>query len=200
MLRESSYDEVFAAQRHFRTVLDSMSRPGKINRFAPVALAPPGGFPLGSAYLAFALLNADVAAHLAGYEESVGAYLRANTQCQLTGADAADFLFLPGTGDPAPLAAAKTGVPAYPEGGATVVVAVRRLSKSATANALELRLQGPGVESRAAVFVTGLHPGVLATIAAKQGEFPLGIDAILVSEDEAVVCVPRTSQLSWDAT
>jgi acyl-coenzyme A synthetase/AMP-(fatty) acid ligase len=33
--------EIFDSQRHFRTLLDAMARPGKIDRFAPVALTPP---------------------------------------------------------------------------------------------------------------------------------------------------------------
>lgn len=66
MIRETVYDEIFDAQRHFRTVLDSMSRPGKINRFAPLALTTPEGLTRAAAYVGFALLNADVAAHAVG--------------------------------------------------------------------------------------------------------------------------------------
>lgn len=199
MIRETVYNEVFDAQRHFRTVLDSMARPGKINRFAPLALTPPADFPRAAAYVGFALLNADVAAHVAGYAETAAAYLRANTQCRTESAALADFLFLRGEDDPAPIAAAKTGVPAYPEGGATAVIAVGHIGKSSGTGGLQLTLEGPGIETREIVFVTGLRADVLETLKAKNAEFPLGIDAMLVSTDECVVCLPRTTRVVWNS-
>jgi alpha-D-ribose 1-methylphosphonate 5-triphosphate synthase subunit PhnH len=198
MIRETAYHEVFDAQRHFRTVLDSMSRPGKINRFAPLALTPPEGFPRAAAYVGFALLNADVAAHVADDAETAAAYLRANTQCRLESAATADFLFLHGGDDPSSIAAAKTGVPTYPEGGATAVIAVGHLGKSSGTGGLQLTLEGPGIETREIVFVTGLRAEVLAALQAKNTEFPLGVDAILVSEDECLVCLPRTTRVVWN--
>ena len=68
MIRETAYDEIFDAQRHFRTLLDSMSRPGKINRFAPLALTPPEGFPRATTYVAFALLNAELTVKKVDYD------------------------------------------------------------------------------------------------------------------------------------
>lgn len=198
MIRETLYDEVFDAQRHFRTVLDCMARPGKINRFAPLALTPPADFPRAAAYVGFALLNADVAAHVAGYADTAASYLRANTQCRTESAALADFLFLRGEDDPAPVAAAKTGVPAYPEGGATAVIAVDHIGKSSGTGGLQLTLEGPGIETREIVFVTGLHARMLDALKAKNAEFPLGVDAMLVSADECVVCLPRTARVAWN--
>ena len=40
MNRVLAYDEVFHAQRHFRSLLDSMSRPGTIERLDPVDFSP----------------------------------------------------------------------------------------------------------------------------------------------------------------
>ena len=43
MVREIRYDEVFDAQKHFRSLLDSMTRPGRISVLDAVPLdAPPG--------------------------------------------------------------------------------------------------------------------------------------------------------------
>jgi alpha-D-ribose 1-methylphosphonate 5-triphosphate synthase subunit PhnH len=198
MIRETVYDEIFDAQRHFRTVLDSMSRPGKINRFAPLALTPPEGLTRAAAYVGFALLNADVAAHALGKGAAAESYLRANTQCRLESADQADFIFISGDGDTAPIMAAKVGIPTYPESGATVVIAVNHIGKSSSTGGVQLTLEGPGIETREIVFVTGLRTELLAALKAKNAEFPLGVDAILVSADECVICLPRTTRVTWE--
>ncbi len=198
MIRETIYNEVFDAQRHFRTVLDSMSRPGKINRFAPLALTPPDGMHRASAYVAFALLNADVA-YATTHAGNAADYIRANTHSRSAAPEQADFLFLRGDqhGDAALIEAAKVGIPAYPEGGATVVVQVEHIGKSSATGGLQLTLEGPGIESREIVFVTGLRAELLATLKTKNAEFPLGVDAVLVSADECVICLPRTTKVSW---
>ena len=198
MIRETVYDEIFDAQRHFRTVLDSMSRPGKINRFAPLALTPPEGLTRAAAYVGFALLNADVAAHAVGKGAAAESYLRANTQCRLETAEQADFIFISGDGDAAPIMAAKVGIPTYPDSGATAVIAVNHIGKSSSTGAVQLTLEGPGIETREIVFVTGLRTELLAALKAKNAEFPLGVDAILVSADECVICLPRTTRVTWE--
>lgn len=197
MIRETSYNEIFDAQRHFRTVLDSMSRPGKINRFAPIALTPPPGLHKASAYVALALLNADVAFHLAGFSAAEESYLRANTNSRLDGAGKADFLFLRGDGDASAIEAAKVGIATYPETGATAVIQVDHIGKSSATGGVQLTLEGPGIESREFVFITGLRPELLAALKAKNTEFPLGVDAMLVSADECLLCLPRTTRMTW---
>ena len=198
MIRETVYDEIFDAQRHFRTVLDSMSRPGKVNRFAPLALTPPEGFPRAAGYVGFALLNADVAAHAAGYGAAAESYLRANTQCRIESPSQADFIFLPGEGEVIAIDEAKVGIPTYPESGATVVIAVNHIGKSSSTGGVQLTLEGPGIETREIVFVTGLRTELLAALKAKNTEFPLGVDAVLVSADECILCLPRTTRIIWE--
>ena len=96
MHRETAYDEVFDAQRHFRTVLDAMSRPGRVNRLTGPVLSPPAPFLPASAAVAFALLNADVTFHLTGFTDAAAAYLTAHTHSRPAPAAQADFLFLSG--------------------------------------------------------------------------------------------------------
>jgi alpha-D-ribose 1-methylphosphonate 5-triphosphate synthase subunit PhnH len=198
MIRETVYDEIFDAQRHFRTVLDSMSRPGKINRFAPLALTPPEGFPRAAAYVGFALLNADVAAHAVAYGAAAELYLRTNTQCRIESGSEADFIFQSGAGEVTAINDAKVGIPTYPESGATVVIAVNHIGKSSSTGGVQLTLEGPGIETREIVFVTGLRTELLAALKAKNAEFPLGVDAMLVSADECIICLPRTTRVTWD--
>jgi alpha-D-ribose 1-methylphosphonate 5-triphosphate synthase subunit PhnH len=197
MLRETVYNEIYDSQRHFRTILDSMSRPGKLNRFASVGLNPPVPLSKTAAYVGLALLNADVTYHAELLGADASEYLRVNTHSNPDKPTTADFFFF--EGDDVRAAAliqeAKVGLPAYPESGATVVVFVTRLGKSSHVGGLHLELTGPGIETREIVFVEGLRPEILAMIADKNREFPLGVDAIFVSADETLLCLPRTTRV-----
>jgi alpha-D-ribose 1-methylphosphonate 5-triphosphate synthase subunit PhnH len=39
---------------------------------------------------------------------------------------------------------------------------------------------------------------LLAALKAKNAEFPLGVDAMMVSADECVICLPRTTRVTWE--
>jgi alpha-D-ribose 1-methylphosphonate 5-triphosphate synthase subunit PhnH len=202
MIRETTYQEIQDSQRHFRTLLDSMSRPGKLNRFAPVALTPPPGLHRAAAYVGLALLNADASFHAESLSPAAVDYLRANTHAPVASQPTqADFIFVNGLEPRADglLAEARVGQPAYPETGASLVVQVSTLGKSSHTGGLQLELVGPGIESREIVFVHGLRAEILQTLRVKNQEFPLGIDLILVSEDETLLCLPRTTKITWSA-
>jgi alpha-D-ribose 1-methylphosphonate 5-triphosphate synthase subunit PhnH len=197
MLRETVYNEIFDSQRHFRTILDSMSRPGKLNRFAPIPLTPAAGLAKPAAYVGLALLNADVSFHAELLGPEAVAYLRVNTHAQAAAPGLADFFFVRGTdsGAEALIAEAKLGLPAYPETGATFVFQVSRLGKSSNIGGLQLELTGPGIENREIIFVEGLNPDLISAIKTRNVEFPLGLDAMFVSEDESIMCLPRTTRV-----
>ena len=57
MQTELNYDTVFDAQEHFRVLLDSMSRPGKINVLPAMDILPPDGLQHAAALTGFALLE-----------------------------------------------------------------------------------------------------------------------------------------------
>lgn len=198
MNRETAYDDVFDAQRHFRSVLDSMSRPGKVNRLSGAVLSPPVPFLPASAAVAFALLNADASFHLEGFNEAASVYLIAHTRSRPAPVERADFIFVPGTAGPEAILTAKTGIPAYPEGSATVVIQVDQVGKSSSVGGLQLTLEGPGVETREIVFVTGLNSGLLEALRERNREFPLGIDAIFVTPHDLLFCLPRTTRVVWN--
>jgi alpha-D-ribose 1-methylphosphonate 5-triphosphate synthase subunit PhnH len=126
MIRETTYDEIFDAQRHFRTILDSMSRPGKINHLNSLRLWPPAGLHKGAAYIAFALFNADVSVHADSLGADVVEYVRANTASSVAEVAKADYLIFNGHVDSsvALIEEAKTGILAYPETGASAIIQV----------------------------------------------------------------------------
>ncbi len=201
MIREAVYDEVFDAQKHFRSLLDSMSQPGKINRLDPVELATPPGLNRASALVAFALMDADstfAAVHLEGVEE----YLKANTNARPSDIGHAHFLFAQGTEPPDFLEDADCGTLLYPDTGATVILQLQTVSAAPLTEAMRLTLEGPGIEGQATLFLRGLNPDLLLAIEARNAEFPLGLDTILTFADElgapSLAALPRTTRVTWE--
>ncbi len=199
MARETTYDEVFDAQQHFRTIFDAMARPGKVNPLEAVAISPPEGFSRGATLIAFALLNSDVTYHLAQDCAEIEFYLRGNTGVRPSAADQADFIF----GSPATTQAlierAKEGDPMYPETSASFVITVEQLGNAPFEGSLSLKLEGPGIDGEKLLCVAGLSPAWVHELKVKNSEFPLGVDILFTAdhpEASVVACLPRTSKIS----
>lgn len=194
MIRETTYDEVFDAQQHFRLIMDSMARPGKLNVLNGVAIDPPTSLNRASALIGLALLNADVTYYAAGNPDAVASYFVTNVASQLAGAEKADFLFLPGQSASDALEQAKIGTLSYPETNAFVVIDVAAISDEPQLDSIALTLRGPGVNGERRVFVQGLNPDLLLTIRERNAEYPLGLDTILTDANDQILCIPRSNQ------
>jgi len=197
MTRETTYNDIYDAQRHFRVLLDAMARPGRINLLPSVEVSPPAPLTRGAAWIALALLNSDVHFHVGAADEAASAYLQANTGSRPSAASGADFLFLNGTGSAAALREAPLGLPAYPEGGATAVAMVGGLGRSSAQGGLALTLTGPGIEHQEQVCISGLSAEFLEIRQDRNAEFPLGLDFMFVTGDGHVLCLPRTTRVAW---
>ena len=162
MQREIQYDEIFDAQAHYRLVLDSMARPGKINVMPSLELTTPQGIHAAGALVGFALLNADVSLYVDGPSaEDVSLYLLVNTSAKPAEAEEADYVYLNGTASAEILYRLKTGTLPYPENSATVIVAAEELGGD---NGLVLTLSGPGVDGEHQLSVAGLNTALLEAL------------------------------------
>lgn len=197
MIRETTYDEVFDAQTHFRLLMDSMARPGKLNVLNGVAIDPPHSLNRASALIGLALLNADVSYYAAENADAVADYFGTNTASRPAAASVADFLFLPGQHQSGALVDAKVGTLSYPETNAFVIIDVATIGTEPDPASLPLTLRGPGVNGEKTVFVRGLNPDLLLTIREKNAEYPLGLDAILTDASDRILCIPRSNQFSF---
>jgi alpha-D-ribose 1-methylphosphonate 5-triphosphate synthase subunit PhnH len=210
MIRETAYDEVFDAQKHFRSILDSFARPARIQPLDPVALNPPPGLNHASVLVGLALMDADVAFHVIHDEHGERDYLAANTRAVPSPLDKAGFIFAHGADSPEMLESADCGSLTYPDTSATLILEVDEISAepfaqlrggAADNNQLRLDVQGPGVDGAVAVFVRGLSADLLLALLARNAEFPMGIDTVLSSVDAAgipcVVGIPRTARIAW---
>jgi alpha-D-ribose 1-methylphosphonate 5-triphosphate synthase subunit PhnH len=195
MQREIQYDEIFDAQAHYRLLLDSMARPGKINVMPRLELTTPQGIHAAGALVGFALLNSDVSFNVAGPSaEDVSLYLLVNTSARPAEAEEADYVYLDGTAAADILYRLKTGTLPYPESSATVIVAVEELGGE---TGLVLTLSGPGVDGERQLSVAGINTALLEALVTINAEFPLGIDLVLTDPTGRIACIPRSSRVKF---
>jgi alpha-D-ribose 1-methylphosphonate 5-triphosphate synthase subunit PhnH len=195
MQREIQYDEIFDAQEHYRLVLDSMARPGKINVMPRLELTTPQGIHAAGALVGFALLNSDVSFYVDGPSaEDVSLYLLVNTSAKPAEAEEADYVYLNGTASAEILYRLKTGTLPYPENSATAIVAVEELGGE---TGLVLTLSGPGVDGERQLSVAGIDTGLLEALVTINAEFPLGIDLVLSDPMGRIACIPRSSRVKF---
>ena len=184
-------DPVHDLQRTFRKILSAQSSPGTLADLSGEAelLDLDVAFNKGILLVALVLLDAETSFYVA----SPGSEAHARTISQMSYAriaypDEADFVFvLGGEGAAEAIAAAKAGTLVDPHLGATIVIEARYLSSEGP-----LLLSGPGIESTARLGV-GLEGGWVEARRAKNVEFPLGVDILLVDASSRLVSLPRTT-------
>jgi alpha-D-ribose 1-methylphosphonate 5-triphosphate synthase subunit PhnH len=204
MPKELAYDRVLHAQADFRSLLDALARPGTIKALGQSALVPPPRLNVSSAFVGFALLDAGVGFHLVNMSDAEATYLAANTGASPAALEEAAFVFTDGHEPSSTLEGINCGSLTYPDTSATIVIQVDALSPEPQPGGLMLTLEGPGIDGRAQASLRGLNPDLLLALAARNAEFPLGIDALVTCDDgrggrPRVLGVPRTSRVTWDA-
>jgi alpha-D-ribose 1-methylphosphonate 5-triphosphate synthase subunit PhnH len=200
MVRETAFDDVFDSQTTFRALLEAMSRPGRVAQ-APVlryAGAPVGMTPHVMTVLK-SLCDHRVVFSVAGSElrREWEGYLAMNCASPFSSPDKADYVLFDGMEYDDAFGALRIGSLEFPEASATAILSVSRLATEAgqTERACQLRFSGPGVKGIACIHVTGLHRRYPEERCRATGQFPLGIDLLLVDAEARIVGVPRTTHL-----
>ncbi|MEO1617252.1 MAG: phosphonate C-P lyase system protein PhnH [Planctomycetota bacterium] len=127
-------------------------------------------------------------------EGTIPSRLVSSLGCQLVEPSVADLLVARGdrfaltSDDP------KLGTLDRPDASATIVLACQSFE-----NGIEVRVTGPGVESRNTFFVAGLSVDWLVARDDWCCRYPMGVDLLLV-DAKNVVGIPRTSSLDYDST
>lgn len=198
MIREIAYDEVFDSQKHFRLLMECMSMPGKLNYIQSSQLNSPEGINQATILAGFALMNSDVSFYIDQRPSEIEEYLIVNTSALLADLSEADFIFMQGKRASSLLSEAKAGIDIYPESGAFILVDLVSISKESLFPCIRLVLEGPGIDGKAIVYVQGLDESFLKIIKDQYLTYPLGFDFIFTSHDNAVLCIPRSSNINWE--
>lgn len=197
LVREVNYDEVRHAQSHFRKVLDSMARPGKVNELESVDIYRPQVISRSALYVSLALMNGDVSFWESQSDEALAAFLSVNAGCSASDVESADFLLLKGVEKPDLLERVKEGLLTYPDLGATLILDVVAVSEQPLDEAMSLEIGGPGVKGSKRIWIRGLDAAWISALLEKNAEFPLGVDTVLAFDGAdgvaRVCCLPRSA-------
>ena len=176
------------AQRTFRAVLDALARPGVARPLpaGPLDRVPAALLPV----LALADLGSPVC--VLGDDGAWRDTVATATSAPAVPLAKARLVAALRPVTPDELRTVPRGTADAPEDGALVTLPVSSVDR----DGVPLRLTGPGVDGCSVISPGGLPPGWLAARAA--GEFPAGIDLLLVGPDGRVVGLPRSTRIEED--
>jgi alpha-D-ribose 1-methylphosphonate 5-triphosphate synthase subunit PhnH len=196
------YSQVFDGQKHYRTLLQCMARPGTIGQLDDALLEVPPSLNRATALLALALFSADSSFYLAQGEGAAMDFIRQETAARPVSAGQAEFLLFLDARHLDELRQARQGSLPYPDLGATAVVQVEAISPAPLPDCLRLTLTGPGIEVETAVFVLGAPELLFSALRERNAEFPMGVDAFLtcdsLSAGPCAMALPRTTRVQWE--
>jgi alpha-D-ribose 1-methylphosphonate 5-triphosphate synthase subunit PhnH len=184
-------DKVLSAQSTFRSVMDAMARPGRVQHIAPAA-GTPGVMMRGAAAIALTLFDHDTPIWLdqrMSETSDVAKWLKFHTGAPVVEDSSVCSFALIGDADALPpLDRFSFGSNEYPDRSATLILQVESLTQGP---AFELR--GPGIDGATNLLAT-IPADLFERLSINQALFPRGIDVVLV-HDDSIVAIPRTTRL-----
>ena len=169
----------------FRALLQAMSRPGSVQPLPAAARQEP------LLELLDAVCDPEVSFCLARADAALEERIVRRCGARPAPAESADFLVAPAGTSHGRLEELRRGTPDYPDRGATVIYQVASFAPGGVAPLLS----GPGIKETVRPSLCGLDPAELAALRRSNAEFPLGVDAVLVSAGGEVLCIPRSTSI-----
>jgi alpha-D-ribose 1-methylphosphonate 5-triphosphate synthase subunit PhnH len=187
------------SRRVFRSLLDAVSRPGKVVELSAAAPVDPVVLP------ALALADLEVGVAVVGDVEravAIGRMLRRSTGAAIVEPSLADLVLAIGQLPAVTVGSLRRGDAARPEAGARLVVeAARVASVDATTRRppgpawVTLWLMGPGARSGRLVAIEGVPADVFEALQVANSDHPAGIDTWIVDIDGTCVGIPRSCRI-----
>lgn len=188
-------------QKVFRSLLESMARPGKINSLQPFPLPFTTEGVSSAPYLlgiACTLLDMEVGFSVVSPDlKGLISDIEFHSNARPVAVYEADYIVMSQRDAPEILLEAKRGNLNFPDQGATVILVVDGMSEDPSQERImdhSLILEGPGVLNQKVFFLKGIDLSLLRTLQSINAEFPLGLDLILVSR-ERIACFPRSTTI-----
>lgn len=195
----------FESQHVFRTLLDSLARPGRIAAFEPALTdrVPPALLGL------LALADVDVTISVTGpADDTFEGSERCAWEDVAAAACGAPVRPIPhaaivtalASPEPSDIERLEPGTALAPERGAKVFIACRAIHEShgpvtKGPDSVTMRLTGPGVPGERMVTLVGVRAGTIDAISRVNGHRPAGIDTWFVADDGTVVGLPRSTRI-----
>jgi len=185
-------DKVLSAQSIFRSVMEAMARPGRVQQVI-ARVGTPGPLMHGTAAMALTLFDHDTPIWLdARMRQSpeVAKWLKFHSGAPVVDDSSISSFALIGDGSALPdLSRFALGSNEYPDRSTTLVVQVSSLT-----DGCDYELRGPGIDGAITLRATIEPTDLFERLSINEALFPRGIDVVLVSGD-AIVAIPRTTRL-----
>jgi alpha-D-ribose 1-methylphosphonate 5-triphosphate synthase subunit PhnH len=186
-------DKVLSAQSTFRSVMDAMARPGRVQRIAPTS-GKPAAMMQGTAAIALTLFDHDTPIWLDAAMSAtpdVAKWLKFHTSAPVVADSSIASFALVGSPQNLPsLDRFAFGSNEYPDRSTTLILQVESLTDGP---ALELR--GPGIDGTTTLQASIQPQDLFERLAVNAALFPRGIDVVLVHGD-TIVAIPRTTRFA----
>jgi alpha-D-ribose 1-methylphosphonate 5-triphosphate synthase subunit PhnH len=185
-------DKVLSAQSTFRSVMDAMARPGRIQRITAVT-----GMPVkvmrGTAAIALTLFDHDTPVWLdpaMSETAEVGRWLKFHASTPVVrDSSICSFALIGDAANLPPLDRFSLGSNEYPDRSTTLILQVESLTQGRA-----YELHGPGIDGTAILRAEIQPRDLFERLSENAISFPRGIDVVLV-HDDAIVAIPRTTRL-----
>lgn len=196
------FDTCFNSQRIFRMVLDSMSRPGKVNNINNSPKETDVYEYDSLLKVLITLLDNEVSFNMSPkMSEKFNKDVTNYTGSKISEIQLSDFYIARGDDTNDEISVLKNGSLVFPDESCTIVMAVNEIYKDESSynqNSIKLKLMGPGIKDCSFVAMDGLNVQNIELIKQKNIEYPLGVDAILVDVHGNVLCLPRTVKIELE--
>lgn len=196
---KNRFNETTYTQDVYRSLLDCMARPGKINRINHADCGLSLSFSNYILGIAITLLDQEVTFNIFGDISNSSGQLQMYTKSRPSSIENCDYFIVNGGGI-FDIHRLKRGSLKFPDESATVICQVRQVL-SGTAirpGAIKMGLQGPGIHDKQTLYVDGLNKEMMEPWQECNSEFPLGIDWILVDLTGQLSCIPRSTNFIWE--
>lgn len=193
----SQNSEIHRIQHAFRTTMDALAHPGRVN-VLPLAGGDSTPTGLDGALDTLVRMFVDQAVTFAYLGDAVRERaIASETRSRAAGAAQAAFVVVPcGSTDPTVAYAVEKATPGTlisPDKGATVLIGCDGLSSDPCDGMFGFAVSGPGVAGEACFYAsTDVWQRVRET---RGDEYPCGIEIMLVDGAGRIVAIPRSSQV-----
>jgi alpha-D-ribose 1-methylphosphonate 5-triphosphate synthase subunit PhnH len=182
-------------QKNYRSLLQALSRPGRLVRFETLGFVSSWAAALA---VAECLLDPEVSYCVIGNgnTETLRRTITSATGARLESLEVADFVFVAGTSSHGGVHGAKRGTLERPEEGATIVYCLDSQPTNVS-DRFRVRLSGPGIAETGGITpeMGGIPVVEFRALMAVNDDYPLGIDAFFIRPSGEVMGLPRSTRI-----
>jgi alpha-D-ribose 1-methylphosphonate 5-triphosphate synthase subunit PhnH len=182
-------------QKNYRSLLQAMSRPGRVFRLDAWGAASPFAAAMA---IGECLLDPEVSLCVIGNggAQTFQTALVGATQVRTESLETADFVFVCSVQSQGGARSAKRGRLEFPEEGATLVYCMNSQPACAS-DRFRVRLTGPGITGQGGIApeMRGVPVEEFQELMAVNADYPLGVDAFFVRPNGEVMALPRSTRI-----